>query len=112
MGNLDLSKVELKEGFWLDKQRVTRTISLPSIKREYIKKKRFEATKCSYKKWQFWRKPPHIFYDSDVAKFIEAWAYLLAKKRDGEVEEFIDEIIDNIAKNQRPDGYYNAHFLK
>ncbi len=111
MGNLDLSKVELKEGFWLDKQRVTRTISLPSIKREYIKKKRFEATKCSYKKWQFWRKPPHIFYDSDVAKFIEAWAYLLAKKRDGEVEEFIDEIIDNIAKNQRPDGYYNAHFL-
>ena len=111
MGNVDFSNVELKEGFWLNRQKTTREISLPAIKKAYIKKKRFEATECTYKKWQFWRKAPHIFYDSDVAKFIEAWAYLLAKERDAKAEQFIDGIIDNIAKNQRPDGYYNAHFL-
>ena len=111
MGNIDFSKVELKGGFWQERQRITREISLPSIKHEYVKQKRFDATKCSYRKWKFWTKPPHIFYDSDVAKFIEAWAYLLAKERDEEVESFIDELIDNIAKNQRSDGYYNAHFL-
>lgn len=111
MGNVDFSNVELKEGFWLNRQKTTREISLPAIKKAYIKEKRFEATECTYKKWQFWRKAPHIFYDSDVAKFIEAWAYLLAKERDAKAEQFIDGIIDNIAKNQRPDGYYNAHFL-
>ncbi len=111
MSNVDFSLVELKDGFWRDRQTVNREVSLPSIKKEYIKKKRFEATQCTYRKWKFWRLPPHIFYDSDVAKYIEAWAFALSKKRDAEVERFIDELIDNIAKNQRADGYYNAHFL-
>lgn len=111
MGNVDFKNVELKEGFWLDRQKITREVSLPSIKNEYVKKRRFAATECSYRKWQFWRKAPHIFYDSDVAKYIEAWAFLLSKQRDEKVEKFIDGIIGNIVKNQRPDGYYNAHFL-
>ncbi|MBQ8177719.1 MAG: glycoside hydrolase family 127 protein [Clostridia bacterium] len=111
MANVDFSLVELKEGFWKDRQTITRNVSLPAIKAEYVKKKRFDATKCGYKSWQFWRKPPHIFYDSDVAKYVEAWAYLLQKERDENAEKFIDGLIDNIAKNQRADGYYNAHFL-
>ncbi len=111
MGNIDFSLVDLQDGFWKERQRITREVSLPSIKQEYVKKKRFEATKCNYKSWQFWRKAPHIFYDSDVAKYVEAWGFFLQKERDEQVERFIDGLIDNIAKNQRADGYYNAHFL-
>ena len=111
MANIDFSQVDLLDGFWKQRQKVTREVSLPAIKQAYIKKKRFEATKCAYKSWQFWRKPPHIFYDSDVAKYIESWGFFLQKERDEKAEKFIDGLIDNIAKNQREDGYYNAHFL-
>lgn len=111
MGNIDFSKIELKEGFWSERQKLNREVSLPAIRASYVKTKRFDAARCAYRKWKFWLKPPHIFYDSDIAKFIEAWSYHLAKKREPEIENFIDNIIDNIAKNQRADGYYNAHFL-
>ena len=111
MVQIDFSKVEILDGFWKDRQRINREVTLPAIKESYLQTKRFEATRCAYRKWKFWTKPPHVFFDSDVAKFIEAWSYHLSKQRDEEIESFIDGLIDNIASNQRDDGYYNAHFL-
>ncbi len=111
MVQIDFSKVEILEGFWKDRQRINREVTLPAIKESYLQTKRFEATRCAYRKWKFWTKPPHVFFDSDVAKFIEAWSYHLSKQRDEDIESFIDGLIDNIASNQRDDGYYNAHFL-
>ena len=49
MANIDFSQVDLLDGFWKQRQKVTREVSLPAIKQAYIKKKRFEATKCAYK---------------------------------------------------------------
>ncbi len=111
MGNIDFSKVEILDGFWASRQKINKEKSLPAIQKSYVETKRFDATKCTYRKWKFWQKPPHIFYDSDCAKFIEAWSYHLLKERNAEIETFIDGLINNIAKNQRADGYYNAHFL-
>ncbi len=112
MANVDFSKVNIEGGFWGNRLNVNLNKTIPAIKESYLKTGRFDALKCNYRKWKFWRKAPHIFFDSDVAKFIEACAYHLQKERKVELESFIDnEIIDNIAKNQRKDGYYNAHFL-
>ncbi|MBO5776561.1 MAG: glycoside hydrolase family 127 protein [Clostridia bacterium] len=112
MANVDFSKVNVEGGFWGERQVLNLDKTLPAIKASYLKTGRFDALKCNYRKWKFWRKAPHIFFDSDVAKFIEACAYHLQKERNVEMEAFIDyELIDNIAKNQRKDGYYNSHFL-
>ncbi len=111
MKYVDFEKVDIHDGFWSNRQNVNREVSLKAIQKSYVETGRFDATKCAYKKWKFWLKPPHVFYDSDCAKFIEAWSYCLAKDRNEEIESFIDGVIDNIAKNQRADGYYNAHFL-
>ncbi|URN92652.1 MAG: glycoside hydrolase family 127 protein [Candidatus Pristimantibacillus lignocellulolyticus] len=51
-----------------------------------------------------------VFQDSDVAKWLEAAGYLLQTKPDQELEKIADDMIDIIAKAQRPDGYLNTYF--
>jgi len=56
--------------------------------------------------------PPHIFWDSDVAKWIEAGAYVLEKHADPVLEEQIDTYVSSLVAAQDADGYANSHFLK
>lgn len=51
-----------------------------------------------------------VFQDSDITKWIEAVAYLLAEQRDPELEQLADETIDLIARAQHEDGYVNTYF--
>lgn len=51
-----------------------------------------------------------VFQDSDVAKWLEAIAYLLEEARDPELEQLADEVIDLIAQAQQEDGYLNTYF--
>ncbi|CAM4051900.1 beta-L-arabinofuranosidase domain-containing protein [Cohnella lubricantis] len=51
-----------------------------------------------------------VFQDTDVAKWLEAVAYLLASERDPELEQIVDGVIDVIAKAQQEDGYLNTYF--
>lgn len=53
-----------------------------------------------------------MFWDSDVAKVIEAAAYVLYRKRNPELEEKMDSIIDMFYKLQQPDGYLNSWFIR
>lgn len=51
-----------------------------------------------------------VFQDSDIAKWLEAVAYLLSANRDENLENIADQIIDTIEKAQQPDGYLNTYF--
>ncbi|MGG1516585.1 beta-L-arabinofuranosidase domain-containing protein [Paenibacillus oryzisoli] len=51
-----------------------------------------------------------VFQDSDVAKWMEAVGYLLAKESDYELEALADCVIDVIAAAQQPDGYLNTYY--
>ncbi|WP_168119889.1 beta-L-arabinofuranosidase domain-containing protein [Paenibacillus sp. HB172176] len=51
-----------------------------------------------------------VFQDTDVAKWLEAVAYLLKDKRDSELEKQADEMIAIIGKAQHADGYLNTYF--
>ena len=53
---------------------------------------------------------PHRFIDSDLYKVMEGAAYLLQLRRDPELEEKMDRIIEVIASAQEEDGYlYPSH---
>lgn len=52
----------------------------------------------------------YVFQDTDVAKWLEAVAYLLVSKRDEALEQIADEMIDIIGQAQEPDGYLNTYF--
>jgi DUF1680 family protein len=53
---------------------------------------------------------PHIFWDSDVAKWLEAASYSLATHPDQALEAQVDEVIRLIVAAQQPDGYLNTYF--
>jgi DUF1680 family protein len=53
-----------------------------------------------------------MFWDSDVAKVIEAAAYALYRHKDPELESKIDAVIDMFARLQQPDGYLNSWYIR
>lgn len=53
-----------------------------------------------------------MYWDSDVAKTIEATAACLAGRRDPSLEAMVDRIVDMYADLQAPDGYLNSWFQR
>ena len=53
-----------------------------------------------------------MFWDSDVAKVIEAAAYALYRKPNAELEAKMDSITAMFEKLQQPDGYMNSWFIR
>ncbi|NLG90073.1 MAG: glycoside hydrolase family 127 protein [Clostridiaceae bacterium] len=51
-----------------------------------------------------------FFQDTDLAKWLEAVAYILETYPDPELEKLADEAIDLVEKAQQPDGYLNTYF--
>ncbi|MBB5325430.1 hypothetical protein HNQ34_002531 [Anoxybacillus tepidamans] len=51
-----------------------------------------------------------VFQDSDVAKWLEAVAYLLETNRDPELERIADEVIELLGRAQQSDGYLNTYY--
>lgn len=56
-------------------------------------------------------KKPHVFWDSDVAKWIEAAAYILAQEDAPELKEKVEWLIDRIEENQDECGYFNIYYI-
>ena len=52
-----------------------------------------------------------IFWDSDLAKWLEAASARLEQTRDPELEKLVDDIIVRFERAQQPDGYVNSHIL-
>ncbi len=100
---LSHEKVRLTEGFWKEKRELTRDVTLMSIYDRFTETGRFASL-------DFNHPDPHIFWDSDIAKWIEGAAYLLEDKRDERIEKLVDEAVEKIKLHQRPDGYFNIHF--
>ncbi|MBN1543294.1 glycoside hydrolase family 127 protein [candidate division KSB1 bacterium] len=102
-------RVRLTHGFWADKQRINREITLPAILHHSQSTGRIDAFKLEYTATNS-RPRPHYFWDSDVYKWLEAAAFALGNSHDAELEAKVDHIVDLIAKAQQPDGYLNIYF--
>ena len=51
-----------------------------------------------------------MYWDSDIAKWIETASYTLATHHDPALDALIDDVVARIAKAQQPDGYFNSFF--
>ncbi len=103
-----VSQVHLQGGLWGARQAVNRLVSLPV---EYERCKETGRSAVFDLNWHAGMSyRPHPFYDSDVAKWIEASAYALATNPDQRLEARVDEMIERIAGAQQPDGYLNTYF--
>jgi uncharacterized protein len=103
-----LMAVTITDSFWEPRIRVNREQTLPHIYRLFTETGRVEAFKLD---WKPGVEPvPHIFWVSDVAKWIEAASYSLATHPDPALDALLDETIDLVVKAQQPDGYLNPYF--
>ncbi|KAF4812679.1 Non-reducing end beta-L-arabinofuranosidase [Colletotrichum siamense] len=57
-----------------------------------------------------WPAPLHLFWDSDVAKWIEGACYFLADEYDARIDAAVRELVVMIRAAQHDDGYLNIHF--
>ncbi|KAJ4252272.1 hypothetical protein NW757_006389 [Fusarium falciforme] len=57
-----------------------------------------------------WPVPFHLFWDSDIAKWIEGACYFLADDYDAEIDKTIRELVEMIRGAQQEDGYLNVHY--
>lgn len=108
MKTISYRNVTLTSGYWKEKQLLNENVTIYSVYDRFYDTGRMEAFKFNYKEGMPNR--PHIFWDSDVAKWIEAAAYILNKKEDKLLESRVDDLIDLIEINQQEDGYFNIYF--
>ena len=80
MNAIPFSSVKITSGFWKTKQDLVRDTTVHAVYDRFKETHRFEALKCQWKPGD--PDMPHIFWDSDVAKWIEGVGYLLNYQRD------------------------------
>lgn len=109
MRNLPFENTVIQDGFWRFYSDLDRKAIVWSVYNRFKETGRFDALRCRWKEGD--PKKPHIFWDSDVVKWIEGVAYLIQESPEPELEALADEMIDAIAESQRSDGYFNSYFL-
>ncbi len=114
----DFTKVDLTGSFWRERLDTVLSRTVPSQYAQLESHTMLEALKLP--------KPvpdltiprgetgftTQVFWDSDIGKWIEAASYALHHRRDAEIEEKIDAIVDDLEKAQAPDGYLNCWYLE
>lgn len=105
MNFLSYRNVTIKGGFWEKLREKNARVSLNNIYRRFEETGRFAALDCIK------RDPPsHIFFDSDVAKWLESAAYLYGDYPDVRIKEIVGETVDKIVSAQLPSGYFNSFY--
>jgi len=107
--SIDYSQVKITGGFWKEKLDMVKNSTVYAVYDRFVESHRFEALSCQWQEGQ--PNMPHIFWDSDVAKWIEGVAYLLRFERNEELEAIVDDAVEKIIANSDEHGYFNSHYL-
>ncbi|WP_026931042.1 glycoside hydrolase family 127 protein [Glycomyces tenuis] len=105
---LPISQVTIDDDFWSPRRRIVREQTIPHQEEQLRAGGQFEALKLAWRPGD--EGEPHIFWESDVAKWIEAASYALASGYDAALDEAVDEAIALLAGAQQDDGYLNVYF--
>lgn len=106
-------------GFWRDRMEVVRKTTIPILYERCVAAGMFDqidparavpGLRIPFSQGN--RVTMQMFWDSDVAKFIEATANCLAEARDPQIEKIVDNIVDMFARLQLADGYLNSWFIR
>ena len=112
MRGIPFSDLTITGGWWKDLYDLCRNQTLEHVWNQFYETGRVEAFKCNWTEASPANFRPHIFWDSDVAKWIEGAAYFMIN--DGIDETLIariESIIDDIEANITDDGYFNSYYL-
>ena len=106
--SVSFANVEITSGFWRHRQELNRSATIYTVMQRFADTGRFDALNCQWRDGD--ANKPHIFWDSDVAKWMEAVAYLIQQSPMPDLEAAVEKLIDSIERNQCADGYFNSYF--
>ncbi len=109
MKSIDCKNIKINGGFWKIKQDMVNEITLKSVYDRFAETHRFDALNCTWKEGD--PDMPHVFWDSDIAKWIESVGYNANFYDNDELISLVDDAVDRLVKNSDENGYYNSHFL-
>ncbi len=100
--------VTLSDSFWSARAATNREVTLPVELKNLRDTGRLDVWKMEWRPGM--PNTPHPFWDSDLAKWIEAAAYSLATHPNPELEREIDRAVTRMEKAQLDDGYLNSYY--
>ena len=102
------AQILLCDSVFAPRQKTGHDVTIPSSLKCCRETGRIDAFRLQWKKGD--PNPPHVFWDSDVAKVLEGMAEMLMIHPDPAMEKELDELVDLIVSAQQDDGYLNVHF--
>jgi len=102
-----LADVDIADSFWSPRIETVRTETIPF---QYHQLETIGHLDSLRHQRQDGDPVPHIFWDSDIAKWIEAASYSLVSHPDPELDARLDDVIALLASAQGDDGYLNTYF--
>lgn len=112
----EIQQTTIEGGFWGPRLQVNRSHTIPHVYTQLLESGRIDAFRPD------WNPAPELvarspwggslvmFWDSDVAKWVEAAACSLGSTPDPALEAQLDELIELIVGAQHADGYLNTWF--
>lgn len=105
---VELRNVRIEGGLLAARQETNREVTLPIARAHCQRTGRIAAFGLDWKHER--PNKPHYYWDSDVAKWIEAASYSLINHPDPELESQVGNVVDLVVAAQQPDGYLNSYF--
>ncbi|KAK4948187.1 hypothetical protein LTR10_013242 [Elasticomyces elasticus] len=105
----------IDDAFWNPRIKTNQQVTIPIMYKQLRESPRWDSLKHTWKHGDPEVLRPHMDYDSDMAKFVEAVCYALKwiLETDSQHATFlswVDEAIDMIEAGQGPDGYFNTYY--
>ena len=105
---VELKEVDITGGLLGQREDKNAKISITDQYRKCLKTGRIGTLKLKWKPGQ--PDKPHCFWDSDVAKWVEAASYTLMKHKNSKLEKQLNDVVMLFIKSQQADGYMNSYF--
>lgn len=108
MNKIPFHKINVTDRFWSERQQVARDTTVWAVYDRFYETGRIPTLDCSKENAEKFH--PHVYWGSDVFKWMEGACYMLMQNHDQKIADAVEDCIDRIEKGVREDGYYNSHF--
>ena len=101
--------VKIEDAFWAPRMQANRQRGLEAVYQQLAETGRLDAYALDWAPGSDGLQP-HVFWDSDVAKWVEGACYSLINHPDKRLLEKVEIVVGKILSAQGEDGYLNPHF--
>ncbi|MBQ3866146.1 MAG: glycoside hydrolase family 127 protein [Clostridia bacterium] len=107
MKAIPFPSVTLADPFWKSLSEKVRRVTVPAVYDRFAESGRIGTLSC---KGEEGLPKPHVFWGSDVFKWIEGAAYHLKTRDDPALRERVFDLVERIEEGTAGDGYYNSYY--